>query len=74
MSRKRPNNQHHAETGDAPALNALGDDQLRREIEMRAYYRYCERGCTPGGDVEDWLAAEQELLAKQAATGATSPE
>ena len=74
MSHKRRNNQHHRETADAPAVNAQGDGQLRREIELRAYYRYCERGCTPGGEVEDWLAAEQELREKQAATGATLPE
>ena len=71
MNDKRRNKQHHGETADAPAENALGDGQLRREIEMRAYYRYCERGCTPGGDMEDWLAAEQELLAQHSA--ATTP-
>lgn len=40
---------------------------LRQEIELRAYYRYCERGCAPGADVDDWLAAEQELLAERGA-------
>ena len=38
------------------------DEELRREIALRAYYRYCERGRTPGMDREDWLAAEQELM------------
>ena len=45
-------------TGDAEAL--------RQEIALRAYYRYCERGCAAGCDVEDWLAAEQEVLAAHA--------
>lgn len=35
----------------------------RRETELRAYFRYCERGCGPGGELDDWLAAEQEVLA-----------
>jgi len=52
----------------APAVSTDGDGQLRREIELRAYYRYCDRGCTPGRDRDDWLAAEQEVLATQRAT------
>jgi hypothetical protein len=39
---------------------------LRDEIELRAYFKYCERGCVAGGDVEDWLAAEREVLAARA--------
>ena len=31
------------------------------EIELRAYFRYAERGYVDGFDVEDWLAAEDEL-------------
>jgi hypothetical protein len=34
----------------------------REEIALRAYERFCARGCEHGLDVEDWLAAEQELL------------
>lgn len=30
-------------------------------IAMRAYERWCARGCEHGHDVEDWLAAEHEL-------------
>ena len=41
-------------------------ETLRQEIALRAYYRYCERGCAAGCDVEDWLAAEQEVLAAHA--------
>lgn len=35
------------------------------DIEKRAYQRYCDRGCAPGGDLDDWLAAERELLSEQ---------
>lgn len=40
---------------------------LRAEIELRAYFKYCERGCVAGCDVDDWLAAEQEVLTERAA-------
>lgn len=36
-------------------------EPTRAEIEARAYYRYVERGCVDGCDVEDWLTAEDEL-------------
>ena len=38
------------------------DEAVRLEIERRAYERFCDRGCAPGADVEDWLAAEGEVL------------
>ncbi len=51
----------------APAeVGAPDTEALRQEIQMRAYYRYCERGCAPGADVDDWLAAEREVLAVRA--------
>ena len=34
------------------------------EIGVRAYQIYVERGGVDGYDVEDWLQAEQQLLAK----------
>ena len=40
-------------------------EAMREEIQLRAYYRYCDRGCAPGDDVSDWLAAEQEVLAER---------
>jgi Protein of unknown function (DUF2934) len=38
----------------------------REEIELRAYEIYVERGGAPGQEVNDWLQAERELLAKHA--------
>jgi hypothetical protein len=35
---------------------------MRDLIAMRAYERYVARGYTHGHDVEDWLAAEREVL------------
>ncbi|HUI61049.1 MAG TPA: DUF2934 domain-containing protein [Steroidobacteraceae bacterium] len=33
----------------------------RRMIEEAAYYRYLQRGGAPGGELEDWIAAEHEV-------------
>lgn len=38
------------------------------EVELRAYQIYVERGGTHGQDVDDWLQAERELIAKHADT------
>ena len=70
MTNRRRGNQGQVETADPPAVTLSGDGQLQREIELRAYHRYCERGCAPGRDVEDWLTAEQEVLGKQVPTEA----
>src|SRR5579872_380803 len=34
----------------------------REQIEQRAHERYLERGCRCGDELEDWLAAEKELM------------
>jgi hypothetical protein len=36
-----------------------------RDIASRAYDRYLARGRTDGQDVDDWLAAEQELATER---------
>jgi hypothetical protein len=33
----------------------------KAQIQQRAYEIYLQRGCDDGHDVEDWLAAENEL-------------
>ena len=43
--------------------NANKNEELRQEIARRAHLRYCDRGCVSGADVDDWLAAEREVLA-----------
>ena len=64
----KPKAVQEGSTGDsAPAgVGALDPQALRQEIQLRAYYRYCERGCAPGADVNDWLTAEQEVVAVHA--------
>ena len=54
-------------TNSAHTVAAPADaEAIRQEIELRAYDRYCKRGCESGADVSDWLAAEQEVLALHA--------
>jgi hypothetical protein len=35
------------------------------EIAVEAYYIFCERGCTGGRDIDDWLEAERRLGARR---------
>lgn len=37
---------------------------LEDQIRVRAYELYEQRGYLPGHDYEDWLTAEQEILAR----------
>lgn len=53
-----------------PAVNpaepqkTLPPTDLEVEIRRRAYELYEQRGYTPGHENEDWLVAEQEVLAR----------
>lgn len=44
-----------------------GQEKLRDEIARRAYFKYCDRGCVPGADIDDWLAAEREVIEERGA-------
>ena len=44
------------------AGNGFVPGALEPEIRIRAYELYEQRGCTPGQEAEDWLAAEREVL------------
>jgi hypothetical protein len=51
-----------------PAQNdAALDENRRRQIAIAAYYRAQRRGFAPGGELEDWLEAERELLEQEGA-------
>jgi hypothetical protein len=57
---------------DKASGGARGDDlpALHEEISSRAYTRFCERGCVHGYALDDWIAAEAEVLAERAARAA----
>ncbi len=40
----------------------LDTSDIQEAIRFKAYELYLERGCAPGGDVEDWLMAERLIL------------
>jgi hypothetical protein len=44
----------------APAVHLTG-----KEIELRAYQIYLERGGADGHDVDDWLQAEREQAERE---------
>lgn len=48
---------HEKKNGDSAGLEEL--------IRQRAYELYLQRGGRPGGELEDWKVAEQEVLAHQ---------
>jgi hypothetical protein len=44
-----------------PAKPTMPSEPTQGQIEKRAYELFLARRCEHGRDVEDWLAAEQEL-------------
>jgi hypothetical protein len=62
------------------ALQLLSNDRVEspdRNIAEAAYYRAEQRGFVPGYELDDWLAAEREILAlydESANPSAQSPQ
>jgi hypothetical protein len=56
----RPPRQRKSSTGDGSTT--LTVEELRRLIKQAAYRRAEQRGFAAGGELEDWLAAEREVL------------
>jgi Protein of unknown function (DUF2934) len=42
------------------------------KIAMRAYEKWCKRGCPHGSDLQDWVEAESELRMELARTPSMS--
>ena len=47
-----------------PVTAQPSESDLQRRIAEAAYYRAERRGFEPGGEAQDWLAAEAEILAR----------
>ncbi len=43
-------------------IHLLGNDGIRERVSSRAYELYERRGADHGRDLEDWVAAENEVL------------
>ena len=53
---------HMPESGNGNTPQYSPD--LEAEIRFRAYELYEQRGCTPGQEADDWIAAEREILSR----------
>ena len=40
----------------------VANQLTQEEVELRAYHIYLERGGIPGNELEDWIAAERQLV------------
>lgn len=65
-----------APTGAAGASTGItvSDDARRAMVAQAAYLRAERRGFSPGGEVEDWLAAEAEVDALLRAGNGRPPQ
>lgn len=58
-------------TGTSPGIGSVRADpspeEIRRLISEAAYYRAMERGFEPGHELEDWIAAEAEVMGRVSA-------
>jgi hypothetical protein len=51
-----------------PPVTAMSARRERRQIRLRAYELYEERGREDGHELDDWLRAEAEIMQKKAGT------
>ncbi len=51
------------ETLEQSAQPTLDEDTIRELVSIRAYELFLNRGCEHGRDLDDWLRAEQDVLA-----------
>ena len=49
---------------DSSARANISQEELRRLISEAAYYRAKQRGFAPGHELEDWIAAEAEVIGR----------
>lgn len=71
--RRAPAPKPAAESGAAGALS-VSEDARRAMVAEAAYLRAERRGFAPGGEVEDWLAAEAEVEALLRAAHGGTPQ
>ena len=58
-----------------PATSHMRSQELTEEIiRMRAYFLFEQRGGRHGNDLDDWLQAEAEVMAKKPVASADNTE
>ncbi len=59
--RRRPQSDQQAEQMAVESDERVNETARRQLIQEQAYYRAERRGFAPGGELEDWLAAEAKV-------------
>lgn len=61
-----------AQQSEGPVMHAVPTEE---DVRLRAYHRFLQRGGQHGQHVDDWIAAEQELMGttEDSAGGNSSP-
>ena len=55
------------------AAMTVSAEEQQRMIREAAYYHYLQRGAAHGHDLEDWLAAEAEMVPLESAAQVSGP-
>jgi hypothetical protein len=62
----QPTDSDNAITGSTtPPSEVPSPEDVRRRIEMSAYFKAKARGFAPGYELQDWLEAEREVRQRQ---------
>ena len=61
MASKQPPKPRKTAKAGAPARQDVSSQEMRRRIEIEAYYKAEARGFAPGHELDDWIAAEAEV-------------
>ena len=61
---RRPVSEQRAAPGESNARAEIADEELRALITEVAYHRARERGFPDGYTLEDWVAAEAEVMTR----------
>lgn len=73
-SRRTPPTVSSSPASGASARGTVSEATRRAMIEQAAYLRAERRGFAPGGEVEDWMAAEAEVDALLKAGNGGTPQ
>jgi len=60
----RLNKVHERNVADKIDRKPPSEADLRALVERAAYYRAEKRGFAPGAEIDDWIAAEADVMAR----------
>jgi hypothetical protein len=65
---------HAVEPAEPRRAKSAAEDERREHIAVAAYFRAEHRGFESGHEMEDWIAAEQEVAAGEGGAGEHGPQ